>query len=85
MSRTTSSSAQAQQSMVAARLAEDPNVRVLVLEAGGADSGDLFDVPSLWPQQFTTRYDWDYRSRSRSHSLGNRPTYLPRGKVLGGT
>lgn len=70
--------------VVAARLAEDPNVRVLVLEAGGADSGDLFDVPSLWPQQFTTRYDWDYRSEPEPF-LGNRPTYLPRGKVLGGT
>ena len=70
--------------VVAARLSEDPDTNVLLLEAGGPDEGDIFSVPSLWPQQFTTKYDWDYRSEPEPW-LGNRPTYLPRGKVLGGT
>jgi choline dehydrogenase-like flavoprotein len=70
--------------VVASRLSEDSSVSVLLLEAGGRDTGELFSVPSQWPKQFTTRYDWDYRSEPEPFFRG-RTTYLPRGKVLGGT
>ncbi len=70
--------------VVAARLSEDPDARVLVLEAGGADDGDLFEIPALWTRQFATQYDWDYHSEPEPY-LDGRRNYLPRGKVVGGT
>ncbi len=70
--------------VIAARLSEDPRTRVLLLEAGGPDEGDLFEVPALWPRQFATQYDWDYQSEPEPH-LDGRRNYLPRGKVVGGT
>ena len=38
-------------SVVAARLAEDGNARVLLLEAGGDDSSDSVFEPSMWPSR----------------------------------
>src|SRR3990172_3721617 len=70
--------------VVASRLSEDSGSRVLLVEAGGRDKGDLFEVPALWTQQFATQYDWDYRSEPEPH-LDGRRNYLPRGKVVGGT
>ncbi len=69
---------------LAGRLSEPPSTRVLVIEAGGLPTGDLFDVPSQWGRQFATKYDWDYTSELEP-GFYNRRTYLPRGKVLGGT
>jgi choline dehydrogenase len=69
---------------LAARLSEDPSINVLLIEAGGVPTGELFDVPSQWGRQLATRYDWDYMSEPEP-GLGNRRTYLPRGKAVGGT
>jgi choline dehydrogenase len=70
--------------VVASRLSEDPACRVLLIEAGGPDEGEMYSVPALWPAQFKTRGDWDYDTEEEPHLLGRR-LYLPRGKVLGGT
>jgi choline dehydrogenase len=70
--------------VLASRLSETPACRVLLLEAGGVDEGDLFSVPSLWPGQFKTQWDWDYDTEEEPHLLGRR-LYLPRGRVLGGS
>jgi choline dehydrogenase len=43
--------------VLAARLSQDPNVRVAVVEAGGPD-----DAPDAFPQLFKTKYDWDFAS-----------------------
>jgi len=70
--------------VVAARLSEDPDAKVLLIEAGGEDVGEIFDVPSQWGRQFLTDNDWCYWSEPEPH-MGGRRNYLPRGKVLGGT
>lgn len=71
-------------SPLAAKLSEDPNVSVTVIEAGGEPQGEAFDIPSQWGRQFASKYDWCYMSELEPH-LGMRRTFLPRGKVLGGT
>jgi choline dehydrogenase-like flavoprotein len=69
---------------LAARLAENASASVLVIEAGGEPTGDLFEVPSQWGRQLTTKYDWGFMSELEP-GLFRRRTFLPRGRVLGGT
>ena len=52
--------------IVAARLAEDPRVRVLLLEAGGAQSLRT-DMPPLYPSFLGTDYDWNYMSEPQKY------------------
>ena len=70
--------------VLANRLSEDPDVSVLVLEAGGPDGNDLVHMPLAWPALFRTDQDWDY-STGYEPQCNNRRIYLPRGKVLGGS
>jgi choline dehydrogenase len=70
--------------VLANRLTEDPDVRVLLLEAGGPDSNDLVHIPAAWPALFRTDQDWDHSTGYEPH-CDNRRVYLPRGKVLGGS
>ena len=52
--------------VVAARLSEDPDVRVALLEAGPPDTAMEIHVPAAFPRLFKTRWDWDSTaSRSR--------------------
>jgi choline dehydrogenase len=69
---------------VAARLSEDPGVSVAVIEAGPPSNSRLFEVPGLFSRQMKSFYDWDFESEPEP-ALGGRRTYLPRGRVLGGT
>jgi choline dehydrogenase-like flavoprotein len=47
--------------VLAARLAEDPGTRVLLLEAGPApDDVDEIHVPAAYNRLFRTKYDWNY-------------------------
>lgn len=49
--------------IVAARLTEDPNISVLVLEAGEERSTDpRITTPALWPSLLGTDVDWGYLS-----------------------
>ena len=70
--------------VLAARLSQDPNVRVAVLEAGGSDDAPEISMPVAFPQLFKTRYDWDFATEPEQ-GVGSRRIYLPRGKTLGGT
>jgi choline dehydrogenase len=71
-------------SVLAARLTEDPDVTVALIEAGDNDSALEIDVPLLFPQLFKTQFDWDFTSEPEP-ALKRRRIYLPRGKVLGGS
>ncbi|MGH2860648.1 MAG: GMC family oxidoreductase [Solirubrobacteraceae bacterium] len=67
----------------AARLSEDPDARVLLLEAGPADDRPEAHIPFLWPLLLKSGYDWDLLGE-REPGLDGRRLYLPRGKMLGG-
>jgi len=70
--------------VLAARLTEDPDVSVLLLEAGGPDTKENIHVPLGYLQLQRTDVDWDYVSAPEPHCNGRRIA-LPRGKVLGGS
>ena len=71
--------------VLAGRLSEDPQIRILLLEAGGADRDPLIHIPlgigKLWKDR---RHDWGYSTEPQSE-LNRRSIELPRGKVLGGS
>ncbi|WP_370246460.1 GMC family oxidoreductase [Nocardioides sp.] len=68
---------------VAARLSEDPAVRVALIEAGPADTHEAIHIPAAFPGLFKTPLDWDYDTEPEP-GLGGRRAYLPRGRMLGG-
>lgn len=70
--------------VLAARLSEDPDVRVALIEAGGPDTAQEIHIPAAFPQLFKSDLDWDLDSDPEP-GIGGRRAYLPRGKVFGGS
>src|SRR4029077_11053405 len=70
--------------VLANRLSEDPDVQVLLLEAGPPDTNENIHVPLGYLQLGATEVDWDYHSAPESERNGRR-IVLPRGRVLGGS
>ncbi|MDQ6873967.1 MAG: GMC family oxidoreductase N-terminal domain-containing protein [Actinomycetota bacterium] len=70
--------------VLAGRLTEDPETKVLLLEAGGRDDADEVHIPLAFSQLFRTRHDWAYTTVEQKHAHG-RCLYWPRGKLLGGS
>lgn len=70
--------------VVAARLTEDAAIRVLLLEAGGADRHPFIHIPAAFSRLFKTAVDWQLHTEPQPH-LHQRRLYWPRGKVLGGS
>jgi choline dehydrogenase-like flavoprotein len=70
-------------SVVAARLAENPQVRVLLIEAGGSDDVPEVMTPAHWPLNLGTERDWAFVAQPNPH-LNGRALPLSMGKVLGG-
>ncbi len=70
--------------VLAARLSEDPSVRVCLIEAGPSDDLETIHIPAAFGELFRTRVDWDYDSHEEP-ALRRRRIFLPRGRVLGGT
>ncbi|OLB81264.1 MAG: choline dehydrogenase [Actinobacteria bacterium 13_2_20CM_2_71_6] len=70
--------------VLAARLSEDPDVSVCLVEAGPADTDPDIHVPAAFAKLFRTHLDWDYDTAEEAH-LNRRRVYLPRGRVLGGS
>lgn len=71
--------------VLANRLSENPNVNVLLLEAGTDDDSPAVQVPVGAVTIVPTRYkNWAYETVEQV-GLHNRKGYQPRGKVLGGS
>lgn len=70
-------------SVVAGRLAENPDITVLLLEAGGTDDVPAVQDPSQWPLNLGSERDWGFVSQPNPH-LNGRSIPLSTGKVLGG-
>ena len=70
--------------VLANRLTEDPDVSVLLIEAGGPDTNDFVHIPAAFSALYRSAQDWDHSTGYEPH-CGNRRIYLPRGKVLGGS
>ncbi|HIG75509.1 MAG TPA: choline dehydrogenase [Bacteroidetes bacterium] len=70
--------------ILAHRLTEDPDTRVLLLEAGGPDSRPEIHIPATFSRLFKTDADWAYHTVPQRHAA-DREWFWPRGKVLGGS
>ncbi|MDB5841350.1 MAG: glucose-methanol-choline oxidoreductase [Herminiimonas sp.] len=71
--------------VLANRLTEDPNTRVLLLEAGGHDRNPLIHIPlGVGKMHEHGLFDWGYHSEPE-RELGGRRLEAMRGKVLGGS
>ncbi len=69
--------------VVAARLASDANVKVLLLEAGTDDEADVISNPNLWPMTLGSEFDWGFVAEPNPH-LNGRAIPYSMGKGLGG-
>ncbi len=70
---------------LASRLSEDPDVEVLVLEAGGWDRDPWIHIPLGWGKILQGRlHDWMYFCEPED-SVGGRKVECARGKVVGGS
>ncbi|XP_001604519.1 neither inactivation nor afterpotential protein G [Nasonia vitripennis] len=73
--------------VMASRLSEDPNVTVLLVEAGGYFNW-LSSIPLAAPALQKTHVDWGYKTESQAFSsrgLWDHQQRIPRGKGLGGS
>lgn len=70
--------------VLAARLSEDPSVRVLLLEAGPPDRALELHVPAAFSKLFRGRHDWNYDTVPQP-ALNGRTVFWPRGRTLGGS
>ncbi len=71
--------------VLANRLSADPDVRVLLLEAGGRDNYHWIHIPIGYLYCIgNPRTDWRYTTRSEP-GLNGRALLYPRGRVLGGS
>jgi choline dehydrogenase len=70
-------------SVVARRLAENPDVSVLLLEAGGSDEVPSVTEAARWFENLGSERDWNFVDQPNPHLKG-RSMPLGMGKVLGG-
>ncbi|MGL5035311.1 MAG: GMC family oxidoreductase N-terminal domain-containing protein, partial [Microcystaceae cyanobacterium] len=69
--------------VVAHRLSEDPNCKVLLLEAGGPDEDPNIHNLDGFIKLWGTDYDWQFLSEPQP-ALNDRRIFITQGKVLGG-
>ncbi len=70
--------------VLANRLTENPDVRVLLIEAGGPDNSEKISTPLRLIELWKSPYDWAYNTAPQQHAH-NRSLFWPRGKTLGGS
>ncbi|KAK3312192.1 hypothetical protein B0H66DRAFT_585005 [Apodospora peruviana] len=71
--------------VLATRLTEDPDIKVLVIEAGNDLTSDpRVNVPAMWPQLQGTTSDWSFKTVPQK-GMGGRMLEVPQGRMLGGS
>jgi len=70
--------------VLAERLSNSGNLRVLLIEAGGPPKNRFISVPAGMPKLFKTEVDWAFQSEPQT-AIGGRRIFTPRGKMLGGS
>ncbi len=72
--------------VLANRLSADPNVHVLLIEAGGRDKSLMIHMPAGIPALIgkPNPFNWYYETEGQLH-LNNRRLYWPRGRGWGGS
>jgi choline dehydrogenase len=68
--------------VVAARLSQDVNTRVLLLEAGKPQRTRAMTVPAAWPDNLGSAADWADTTTAQAEAG---PVAYPRGNALGGS
>ena len=72
-------------STLAGRLAENPQLKILVIEAGGSDLHPMIRMPIGYGKLFyDPKVNWRFQTEPEP-ALTGKPMYWPRGKVLGGS
>jgi pyridoxine 4-oxidase len=71
-------------SVLASRLSEQAELRVGLIEAGGAATNPMIAAPAQWPLLQGSEIDWAYRTQPQRHTA-NRVHDWPRGRVIGGS
>lgn len=67
------------------RLSENPDVNILLLEAGPADNSLKLRIPAAFIYNYTSpTYNWMYETEPDPF-MDNKKVFCPRGKVLGGS
>ncbi|TZG25178.1 GMC family oxidoreductase [Sphingomonas montanisoli] len=70
--------------VVASRLSDDPNVRVLLVEAGRRDAGRLSRIPgAIFRVAYDPRNGWGYMTEPQS-ALNGRALSMTQARVMGG-
>ncbi len=74
--------------VIANRLSEDPNTKILVLDAGGPDNSWFYQRPGALAlvyqiPQLKKKVDWGYKTEPQTH-MDKRVMPWTRGKILGG-
>jgi choline dehydrogenase len=70
-------------SVVAGRLAANPDVSVLLIEAGGSDETEMVLDTDRWPMNLGSQLDWSFFTQPNPN-LNGRSILYSMGKVLGG-
>ncbi len=70
--------------VLAARLSENPSVKVLLLEAGPPDDADEIHIPAAQNLLYQSSYDWGFRTVPQDRADGQ-SVYWPRGRMVGGS
>ncbi len=69
--------------VLAARLSEDPAIKVLLLEAGGGDSNPLFKMPAGFAKMTKGVASWGWSTVPQKH-LDGRSIWYTQAKIIGG-
>src|SRR5215211_1617884 len=68
---------------LAARLSEDPSIKVLLLEAGGSDRHPFFRMPAGFAKMTKGIASWGWSTVPQRH-LNDRVLWYTQAKVIGG-